>query len=270
MGHRFLGGRDFTAGDRQASVPVAIVNETLSRRHWPDAGAIGRRIIFPGTDDVTTPLTIVGVVADARQRGLTTPPGDEIYLPLAQRPSASDRSGMTLVARTTGPAATLLPAMQQAVWNGDPRAAVYEGLTMTEVMDREVWRERLASDLVAAFAVLALVLAALGIQGVVSYAASRRMREFGIRLALGAAPAGISRLALTEAVAPVVGGLVVGCILALAVTRLMSSLLVGVSAHDPVVIAATIGLLVVTGLGAAWFPASRAARRDPMETLRDS
>jgi predicted permease len=269
MGSRLVAGRDFTGADSASSVPVGIVNETLARRHWPHRGAVGRRLIFPGTDERRDPITIVGVVADTHQSALTTAAEDEIYLPLAQRPSASARAGMTLVAHTTGATSDALSALRNAVWSIDRSAAIYEPLTLDEVLDREVWRERLAANLAVAFAALALVLAALGIHGVVGYAVSRRTREFGIRLALGAAPTTIGRLAMREALGPVGAGVATGLALAYATGRLLSTMLVGLSPHDPTVLSGTLAALVAVSLVAAWRPAYRASRLDPAITLRD-
>ncbi len=132
--------------------------------------------------------------------------------------------------------------------------------TLVEVLDRELWRERLASDLVAAFAAIAFVLAVLGIHGIVSHSVSARVREFGVRLALGAAPGTLPRLAMRDAARPVLVGLGAGLIAAVAVARLMSSLLVGVGPGDPLVLALTTAALALAAVAAAWWPAARIAR----------
>ncbi len=271
MGQPLMSGRDFDRRDDDGALPVAIVNETLARRWWPRGSALGQRVIFSAQHAGDPPRTIVAIVADVLQTGLTTAPMDEIYLPLAQRAETDPgHASMTLVVRASGSApATLFPPVRDVIRQADPQAAVYEALTLDEVLDREVWRERLASDLTAAFAVVALLLAALGIQGIVSHAVSTRVREFGVRLALGAAPSSLPRLAMREALAPVLCGLAGGLVLALAAGRLMASLLVGVAAGDPLVLAAMIGTLAVASAVAAWRPASRVARLDPSAALRD-
>jgi putative ABC transport system permease protein len=269
MGQPLLAGRDLSDADSAGGRPVVIVNETLASRHWPRRSALGERIVVPGPDDNEDPLTIVGIVADAHQRSLTTVPDDEVYLPLAERPSASPRSPMTLVARTAGNPAGLLGQLPTAVWAGDRAAAVYEGLTLEEVIDHEIWRQQLAARLAGVFAVVALVLAAIGIHGVVSYAASRRLREFGIRLALGATPAAMRRLALREALSPVLGGLAAGLVFALTASGILVSLLVGVTAQDPGMLGASAAVLLLASVWAGWLPARRAARLDAASVLRD-
>ena len=232
-GQALLDGRDFTSTDRAGSVPVAIVNRRLADRQWPGQSALGRRVRF--ADEWRT---IVGVVADVPQATLVEPIEDEVYLPLAQRPPASaTRSPMTLIVRTATDA-PLFPALRDAVWALDRQAAVYDGMTLSDVVAAETWRERLAARVGAVFAGVALLLAAVGIASVVRYAVTRRWREFGVRRALGATRAHVVTLAVGEAAMPVVAGLVTGIVLVLITARLLSSLLVGVAPHDPLTIVA--------------------------------
>ena len=271
MGQSVLSGRDFDSRDDEGGAPVAVVNATLARRWWPNAPAIGQRLTFSPQHDGDPPRRIVAVVADVLQAGLTTAPMDEIYLPLAQRPEGDPgHAAMTLVVRVGGSSpASLFPAVRDVIRRAEPQAATYEALTLDEVMDREVWRERLAADLTSAFAVVALLLAALGIQGIVSHAVSSRVREFGVRLALGASPSSLPRLAMREALSPVICGLGAGLLMALAAGRLMTSLLVGVGVSDPLVLGVTVGALAAASAFAAWRPASRIAQLDPSAALRD-
>jgi putative ABC transport system permease protein len=258
-------GRDFTAADRAGSVPVVIVNQHLADRQWPGQSALGRRLRFG--DDV---LTVVGVVADVPQATLVEPIGDEMYFPLAQRPIRSaTRSPMTLVVRTASDA-PIFPALRDTVWTLDRQAAVYDGMTLADVLASETWRERLGAHVGAIFAGVALLLAAVGISSVVQYAVTRRWREFGVRLALGATRGHVVTLAVREAAAPVLAGLLAGAILVALTARLLGSLLVGVAPHDPIAIASAALALLVVSLLAAWRPAARASRVDPGIALREA
>jgi putative ABC transport system permease protein len=269
LGQPRLHGRDFESGDLPDGPPVAIVNDTFARKWWPDGGAVGHRVRFAPRREGDVARTIVGVVADARQRGLTVPPFDEIYVPLAQRPEDDyGRSSMTVVARGTGSPGALLAAVRDIVRTQNRGAAVYDEATLDQVLAREMWRERLASDLVGAFAAIALLLAVLGIHGIVSHAVAGRVREFGVRLALGATPASLPRLAMRDAVAPLGTGLALGLALALVVGRLMTTLLVEVAPSDPWVLGGTMAALSAAAAIAAWWPAARIARLDPSSALR--
>lgn len=255
-------GRDFTDADRAGAV---IVNEHLARRQWPGGQAIGQRIRFDGAV-----LTVVGVVADVPQATLVDPIEDEIYLPLAQRPiQSATRSPMTMVVRA-GADIDLAGPLRAAVWDLDRQAAVYDVVALGEVVASEMWRERLGARVGGLFASVAVVLAVLGIAGVVRYGVTRRWREFGIRCALGATRRHVVALAMREAAAPVVCGLVAGVALVLAAGRLVAALLVGVTPHDPMALAGTALGLLAAALLASWRPAVRASRVDPGMTLRDS
>ncbi len=269
MSQRLVEGRLFAASDRDDTVPVVIVNQALARRWFPHGGAVGQRIRFAARNDTDPPRTIVGVVMDAQQRDLVSAPTDEAYIPLSQRPATDPgRAAMTLVARGHGTPAALLASVKQAVWQGDPQAAVFEAATLDEVLDRQVWREQVASNLVGGFALVALVLSTLGIHGIVSHGVSTRVREFGVRVALGASPSSLPRLAMREALLPVAAGLACGLALALAAGRMMRAVLVGVDPADPWVMTGTVGALAVVALVAAWRPAARTARLDPSVALR--
>ncbi len=263
-GQAIRAGRDFTSADRAGSVPVAIVNQHLADRQWPGQGAIGRRLRFG--DDL---LTVVGVVADVPQSTLVEPIEDELYLPLAQRPPQSaTRSPMTLVVRTATDA-PMFRALADAVWSLDRQAAVYDGMTLADVLDAETWRERLGARVGAIFAAVALLLAAVGISSVVRYAVTRRWREFGVRLALGATRGHVVSLAVREAAVPVVAGLAMGIVLVLLTARLLASLLVGVAPHDPVtIVASALTLLVGLDAGRLAPGSARVARRSRSRPAR--
>lgn len=269
VGQNVIAGREFDGTDREGAVPVAIVNEALARRHWPGGNPLGRRLIFPGPQNDSRPLTIVGVVTNARQQTLVDPPVEEIYLPFAQRfRSDLSRGSMTIVARAAADEAGTLAAIQRVAWGVDPRAALYEMQSMDEVLSRETWREAFASRIVTFFAALALAMAAMGAYGVVGYAVAGRRREFGIRMALGASPGGVRQLALAQAIRPLAWGVAAGLGLTMAAARAMEILLFGVSAWDPLVIAGAVSTLVAATIAAAWVPARRAGRMDPAAALR--
>jgi putative ABC transport system permease protein len=270
MAQSRLAGRDLTGADTNASIPVAVVNETFARRWWPHGDAVGHRVTFAAAHNGDLPRTIVGVVADAHQRALTEEPADEIYIPLDQRMGDDPgRASMTLVVRGPSDGNALLALAREAVRTANPAAATFSGTTLVEVLDREMWRERLASDLVAAFAAIAFVLAVLGIHGIVSHSVSERVREFGVRLALGAAPRALPRLAMRDAARPVLAGLGAGLMAAVGVARLLTSLLVGVEPGDPLTLVGATAALALAAVAAAWWPASRIARLDPSVALRD-
>ncbi|HET9761895.1 MAG TPA: FtsX-like permease family protein, partial [Casimicrobiaceae bacterium] len=270
MAQPLLAGRDVTPFDSNAAVPVAVVNETFARRWWPHGDALGHRVAFAAAHDGDVPRTIVGIVADAKQRALTAAAADEIYVPLDQR-VAGDPGGssMTLVVRGAMSSSSLLGLTRAAVRAANPGATTFAEAALVDVLDREMWRERLASNLVAAFAAVAFVLAVLGIHGIVSHSVSERCREFGVRLALGASPGSLPRLAMRDAAWPVLLGLGAGLALALCVARLIISLLAGVSPGDPVVLTGALAALSAAALAASWWPAARMARLDPSSVLRD-
>jgi putative ABC transport system permease protein len=268
MAQAIIAGRDFDRRDTADGVPVAIVNEALAKRQWPRRDALGARLAFT-TSGTPTYLTIIGIVGNVRQQELTLEPSAEIYVPLAQRPGDDpSRSAMTIVARSPSLPASLLPSLREAVWAGDRQAAIYESVTLAEVLEREVWREQLAADLVGLFALIALILAAVGIHGILAYTVSQRTREFGLRLALGASQRSVRRLAAREAAVPVAIGLAVGVALALVGGRLIQHLLVGVAPNEPRIFAATVAVLAAVATLAAWRPAARASRVNPAEAFR--
>ena len=260
-----LRGRAFDASDRSGAQPVVVVNARLAGRHWPDGDAIGRRLRLG--DDW---LTVIGIVGNVPQATLVDPVEDEVYLPLAQRQiQAAARMPMTLVVRTDADIA-IQTTVREAVWRLDRQAAVYDGITIDEVLASETWRERLGATTSGVFACVALVLAAVGVSSVVAYAVTRRWREFGVRLALGAQSRQIVALAVREAAVPVVVGLGAGLALVLTASRALSSVLVGVSATDPLAVGLAAAVLLAVTLAAAWRPAWRATRVDPGIVLRDA
>ena len=270
MEQGLMAGRDFSSSDTDRSVPVAVINATMARRQWPGTSAVGARLRFETPDEGPKDVTVVGVVTDARQQDLTEALIDEIYLPLAQRPTpAATQASMTVVARMADTAVPVFAAVRDQVRQMDRRAAAYDAITLDDVVASELWRERLTAHLVSTFAVIALVLAAIGVEGVVRYAVSRRTREFGVRMALGATARQVAVLAVGEAASPVIAGTLAGLCLALATGRLIGGLLHGVVPYDLLTLGLVMVSLVMVGAVAAWRPAARAAAVDPNVALRD-
>jgi predicted permease len=267
IGARLAAGRFFDASDRDSSQQVAIINEHMAKYYWPGASAIGKRYRFGGvqSDTIQSPwITIVGVVADMRRTGVDMPVRDELFVPFVQAPSNSN----LLTIKTARAPMSIVSSVRAAVRAIDPNQPVSNVRTMDEMLSRLVAQRRFSMTLVVAFAVLALVLAAIGAYGVTSYLVSQRTKEIGVRLALGADPRRVTRLVVLDGMRVGIAGLTLGVIGALTVTRLASSLLYGVSPRDPVTITAVSSfLLVVVGL-ANYFPARRASRVDPLVALR--
>jgi putative ABC transport system permease protein len=263
-----LQGRDFTEYDRASAPRVAIINEALARRQWPGQDPIGHRFQFGVADQNTETFTVIGIVKNAKQNDWTAPPGDEIYLSYLQRPDSFGLSYLTFVARTAGNPELLTQPALAAVSSVDKDLAVSEMRSMNRVINDYLWRSRVAMLLLTTFAGISLALAGIGIYGVVSYSVKRRTQEIGIRMALGAAPLQVLQLAFSEGMRPIAVGAVAGLCAALALARLMKSLLYEVSVVDPL----TFGLVMVVLGGiialAILIPALRAARLDPVQALR--
>jgi putative ABC transport system permease protein len=255
-----IAGRAFTDLDREGAQDVALINETMAKQHWPDADPIGQRISFDGTRF----STIVGIVADTRQEGLAEAPYAQAYLPYAQ---AAGR-GMQLVVRTAGDAAALAPELRRTARTMDPDIALSYVQTMDEVAASTIAQPRINTIVLSVFAGIALLLAAIGIYGVTSYAVAQRTREIGVRMALGAQRRDVLILVVRQGMLPVVGGLAIGLLAAVAATRVIQSMLFETDATDPVTFAAITVLLAAIALVASLVPALRASRVDPVEAIR--
>jgi putative ABC transport system permease protein len=257
-------GRDFTDRDNANAAPVAIINQTMARRYWPDSGAIGKRF----RSSVNDPwVIVVGVVRDAEQRDWGSAADCEFYFPFPQDLADTQRY-FTLVARTAGDPRALAESIEKAVWTLDPDLPIAEVQSMEQVVSRAVWQPRFSTTLLGGFAALALALAAIGIYGVISYGVGQRQREIGIRMALGARPGDVQRSVLGESAKLAALGSVIGIAGALLLTRYLRTLLYQVSATDPVVIALAACALGAVALAAAWLPARRATTVDPAVALR--
>lgn len=263
LGIPLLAGRALSRADGPESERVALVNRALATRLFADPAPIGRRIKLGLPESDAPWLTIVGTLGDVANPDIDQPPPPTVYLPLAQQPSRA----LAVFARTreTGP---VTDALRGAVARLDGNLVLYDARLIADVLWEELASNRLIAGMFVVFALVALLLASIGLYGVVSYAASRRTAEMGIRMALGASPASVQRLVLRDGAQMLGVGLAIGLALAIAVARATSSILHGVSPTDPATLAGSIfGLLAVGGL-ASFLPARRAAGLDPIEALR--
>jgi len=270
LGVRLLAGRGFTDADRLGSTPVAVINDTMAQTHWPGQSAVGKRLNFESVRPARPPrepwTEIVGVVTDARQHRYDSMPRPEIYTPLAQ--TSGVFPVVTLLVRSDAPASTLAPLVRQAVRDIDRTVPAFDVRTMSGIIGQATATPRYAAGLVSLFAALALVLAALGIYGLGSFVAAQRVREIGIRMALGATRADILRLIGAVGIRPAAAGIAAGSVVAGFATRLLAALLYGVEPSDPLIFAAVVGLLLAVAAVASLLPARRAARADPVLSLR--
>ncbi len=265
MGTRFIAGRDFGSTDAVGSVPVAIITEAMAKKFFPPGSPVGRRFtaqMGPGK----TEFEVVGVVADSRYRSLKEEPAPIVYLP--DRQTSEPSPTVTYLLRSDLPPGSLMPQVRAAVAEVDPRAS-FTAMTVSDNLARSLVRERLLATLSGFFGGLAILLALIGLYGIMAYSVARRRNEIGIRLALGAERIRVLRMVLGEVVRLVSMGVGLGVIASLGAGRLVTAFLYGVSASDPQVIAVTATGIVLVGLGAGAVPAWRAARLDPVAALRE-
>ncbi len=260
-------GRLFDQGDGPDAAPVAIVNETMARKFWPGQDVVGKRLKFGDGQDKTPWCRIVGVVGDVHQMRLSDPPRQEMYFPSWQ---AGDNWMVPrdLVIQAAGNPLGLAAAVRQAVWSIDRDQPVSLVMTLDNLLDQDVAQRRIQAALLGGLAGLALVLACVGIYGVLSYLVTQRTREIGVRVALGASAADVFRTVAGQGMALAAAGIAAGLAGALALSRLLGSLLFGVHATDPLTYLAAIAVFAVVALLACYFPARRATRVDPLRALR--
>ena len=265
MGVSLLRGRNFTEADDESGQYVAIVSEAMAKQFWPDKDPIGRQ--FQMTTDPKHSLVIVGVAKDIRFNGLTGPFSPMFYAPYLQHQNGNSLQALQL--RTAGAPETMIPEIEHAIESLAPQLPVFDVETMTQALNtlNGLLFYKIGAVLAALLGMLGLVLAIVGVYGVVSYAATQKTHEIGVRMALGAQPADILKMVFREGLLIVGVGLLVGIGGALAAGQVVGSFLT-VSPRDPVTYAIVTAILLIVALSACFIPARRAMRVDPMVALR--
>jgi predicted permease len=265
MGIRLVGGRPFSTRDDAKAPLVVVINRAMARTHFPGQDPLGKRLWLGGEEDgVKHGGEIVGVVDDVRQFGLERPSEPELYVPYEQAPVRQ----MTVVARTSASPDVVFAAARAAVRELDPDLPLFELSTLQRRFEASAARPRLYMSLLAAFASVAVVLAAIGLYGVVSHAVRQQTHEIGIRLALGAPRSNVARVVVGSSLKVTLLGAALGLVGALGVSRLLGALLFGVSPTDPQTYGAVVVVILLVGVLASWTPARRATSIDPASALR--
>jgi predicted permease len=272
MGIPIVAGRSFRASDAASSGMVAVVNETLVNTFWKGQNPIGQRL-RPCCGDQVPWFTVIGVARDVKQGGIDQRTGTEFYFFVDQTsrvppPLGTAPSIINVVLRTTLPPAALRSTIEAAVREADPSVPVVRLREMDEVFDESIRRPRLLAQLLGGFAGLALLLAAIGTYGVLSYMVAERRREIGIRMALGAAQSSVLTQVMRQGLLLTSVGVVAGLAGALGLNRVIASLLFGVEPTDPVTIVGVVATIALVAAAACWVPAWRASRVDPSDVLR--
>ncbi|HEY2798033.1 MAG TPA: ABC transporter permease [Thermoanaerobaculia bacterium] len=268
-----VAGRAFSDADRAGAPLSVILSRALAERIWPGQDPVGRRLLCcEGSPEDPRPKTVIGVAGDVRSRGPEEDIYPEFYLPAAQAPDVAwdwVQRTVTIVARAAnGHADTLAPSLREALRRTSPETPLYDVRTMRERLRSALAEERFLTILLTTLGAVGLLLAAIGIYGVIAYFVAQRTAEFGVRIALGATPRDVLLVSARHGLLPIGVGLAAGAAAALAATRLMSAALHGVSPRDPLTFAAVIAVLAATAILAVWVPARRATRIDPSEALR--
>jgi predicted permease len=263
LGIRLLRGRWFTDRDRQGQPKVVVINETAAKKFWPAEDPIGKRMGV-GQGGFRDGAEVIGIAADVRYRAVETPPGADVYLPMLQSP----RTGGMIFVRGHLPASAMVPLFRQELAALDRDLPLSDIKTMDERYGEATWRTWTIGVLLSVFAGLALVLALVGVFAVLAQSVAQRRREIGVRMALGAAPQDIQRLVLARAVTIAAAGVTLGLGAAWFASRLLTTLLYEVEPNDPMVLSGIAAILFVVTLAASYLPARRAARIDPLQTIR--
>jgi len=267
MGIPLLRGRAFSEGDDERAMPVGVVNETMARQYWPGEDAIGKRFKLGSPEEDIPWITVVGVAGDVRQMGIDEPVKAEMYIPYAQIKDQQWYAPRDLVIRTKVDPLSIVASARNEIRQVDPAQPISNVRTMDEVLGEETASRRLGMTLLTIFAALALLLATLGIYGVLAYFVVQHTQEIGVRVALGAQRRDILGLVLKKGMTLTLMGVAIGLGVAFALTRFMASLVYGVSTTDPLTYAAIAALLTAVALVACYLPARRATKVDPMVAL---
>ena len=265
MGIRLVSGRLIDERDRQDTLPVAVISDVAARMYWAGQSPIGRRLALEWADGRPVWRQIIGVVQGTRHFGPEAPQKAEIYVPVAQAPVPY----MTLVVRTQGDPMALVSAVRGQIAAIDPEQGVFWFQTMEEVVARSTARRQFQTALVTTFALLALLLAGIGVYGVMGYMVAQRRREIGVRLALGARPRDVVTMVLGNGLWLTLAGVVAGMAGALALSRVLAGFVYGVSPLDPATYAGAVAVLVAVAALSAYWPSRKAASPDPLVVLRD-
>jgi predicted permease len=260
LGIPLVAGREFARSDDESHEPVAIVNETMDAQFWKGQSPLGERVQVKGRW-----MTVVGVAKDAKYESMRDLPKPFFYVPRRQNFTI----GGNLNIRTPLSPQSMSAALTRELGALDPNLALYEVITLQEQVDRSTSPQKVAVLLLGVLGSLALLLAAIGLYGVMSYAVSQSTRELGLRMALGARSADLMRLVMSQGLLLTLGGIVLGTVAALILTRLMGSYLFNVSPRDPLAFGWALTVMVTAALAACFFPGWRATRTDPMRALRE-
>jgi predicted permease len=262
VGIPFVEGRDFTEEDRDISTPIAIINDTIAAKYWPNQSPLGKRLQLPRGKDF---MQIVGVVKTANYQTLGEAPQSCIYIPLRQNYS----DAMILYVRTERDPSATLAAVQDEIRTLDPGLPVEDIRTGTKVIDQALWGAKIGVALLGVFRLLALSLASVGLYGIMAYSVNQRRREIGIRMALGAGQASVLRVILRQRMTLVIGGVALGLMLSLLLGRALSRFLYGVGGSDSASLVGASLVLLTVALVACYLPARRASQVDPLVALHE-
>jgi putative ABC transport system permease protein len=270
MGIRLERGRDFTADDRTNGARVAVLSHSVAEKFWPGGTALGKRIAMTDQPEPSDWMTIVGIVNDVVQDGVTSGPHAASYIPFAQTDSRFFLGHLTFVVRprVDGETAPVALAATRIVREADPNLAIETATAMTDLIARTTAEPRFESRMLSSFSLAALALATIGVYGVLSYNLAQRRQEIGVRIALGAAPSAIVWMVLRRTAMLVVPSIAVGLVASAALTRVLGRFLFQITATDPATFAFVAAILAVVALSAAALPARRASRIDPSELTR--